>query len=160
MLEKLYTVGVYGKTEETFFRQLEHAQIQVFCDIRRRRGVRGSQYSFVNSKYLQSALANRNIGYRYVPILAPSPDIRAAQQAVDQAEGVSKRARKELGEEFKRRYLLEILDPFDSGDFARSFDAATTKIVLFCVEGLPTACHRSLVADRLRRDWNIEVEHL
>jgi uncharacterized protein (DUF488 family) len=160
MITKVYTTGVYGKSEETFFRQLEHAQIQVFCDIRRRRGVRGSQYSFVNSKYLQNALANRNIGYRYVPTLAPSPEIRAAQKAIDEVEGVLKRDRKELGEEFKRRYLLEILGQFDSKDFARSFDPATTKIVLFCVEGLPAACHRSLVAERLRHDWNIEVEHL
>jgi hypothetical protein len=160
MIERLYTTGVYGKTEETFFRQLQHAHVQVFCDIRRRRGVRGSQYSFVNSKYLQSALAKRNIGYRYVPQLAPSPEIRAAQQAVDQAEGVLKRARKELGEEFKRRYLHEVLDPFDSEAFARSFDSATTRVALFCVEGSPAACHRSLVADRLQHDWNIAVEHL
>jgi uncharacterized protein (DUF488 family) len=160
MIERLYTTGVYGKTEETFFQQLEQAQVQVFCDIRRRRGVRGSQYSFVNSKYLQRALVDRNISYRYVPQLAPSPEIRAAQHAADQVAGVLKRARKELGVEFKRRYIQEILDPFDSEAFARSFDPATKRVVLFCVEGSPEACHRSLVADRLQRNWNVIVEHL
>lgn len=159
MIERLYTIGVYGKTEDAFFRQLEHARIEVFCDIRRRRGVRGSQYSFVNSNYLQKALANRNIGYRYVPQLAPSPEIRAAQHAIDQREGVLKRERKELGEEFKRRYLHEVLDGFDSTAFARSFDPSTKIIALFCVEALPAACHRSLVADRLQHDWNVAVEN-
>jgi len=160
MIERLYTTGVYGKTEEAFFRQLEEARVEVFCDIRRRRGVRGSLYSFVNSKYLQRALAERNISYRYVPKLAPTPEIRAAQHAADQVAGVVKRARKELGEEFKQRYVQEVLDPFDSEVFARSFDPATKRVVLFCVEGSPAACHRSLVADRLQRDWNVEVEHL
>jgi len=160
MIERLYTTGVYGKTEEIFFGQLDQAQIQVFCDIRRRRGVRGSQYSFVNSKYLQRALANQNIEYRYIPSLSPSPELRAAQHAIDQAEGVLKRARKELGEEFKRRYIQEVLGPFDSEAYARSFDTDTKRIALFCVEGSPAACHRSLVADRLQNDWNIVVENL
>jgi hypothetical protein len=31
---------------------------------------------------------------------------------------------------------------------------------LFCVEGNPEACHRSLVAERLHEDWGIPVEHL
>ncbi|SRR6266404_6634411 len=160
MIERLYTTGVYGKTEDAFFRQLEQAHVQVFCDIRRRRGVRGSQYSFVNSNYLQKALANRDIGYRYLPQLAPSAEIRAAQHAIDQQEGVLKRERKELGEEFKRRYLQEVLNGFDSRTFAQSFDPSTKTIVLFCVEALPTACHRSLVADRLQLDWNVVMEHL
>lgn len=160
MIERLYTTGVYGKPEHVFFGQLVDAGIQSFCDIRRRRGVRGSQYAFVNSKYLQRELANRNISYRYIPELAPSQDIRDAQHAVDQEQGISKRARTQLGDEFKRRYIQEILNSFDSGAFARSFDSHVTRIVLFCVEGLPAACHRSLVADRLQRDWKVAVEHL
>jgi|SRR5579863_7469412 len=160
MIERVYTTGVYGKTEDEFFGQLGEAQIEVFCDIRRRRGVRGAQYAFVNSKYLQRGLADRNIAYRYVPELAPSRELREAQHAIDQEKGVLKRARKELGEEFKRRYALEVLDLFDSQSFAHSFDSKITRIVLFCVEGLPRACHRSLVTDRLQHEWKVVVEHL
>src|SRR5258706_12634783 len=149
MIERVDTTGVYGKTEDTFFEQLAEAQIEIFCDIRRRRGVRSPQYAFVNSKALQRALTNRNIVYRYVPELAPSRELREAQHAIDQEKGMLKRARKELGEEFKLRYAREVLDVFDSDAFARSFDSKITRIVLFCVEGLPAACHRSLVADRL-----------
>jgi uncharacterized protein (DUF488 family) len=160
MIERVYTTGVYGKTEDSFFGQLDKARIEIFCDVRRRRGVRGSQYAFVNSKYLQAALAKRNIAYRYVPELAPSPELREAQHVVDQKKGILKRTRKELGEEFKQRYAHEVLDLFDFDAFARSFDPKITRIVLFCVEGLPAACHRSLVADQLQHDWKILVEHL
>jgi uncharacterized protein (DUF488 family) len=160
MIERVYTIGVYGKTEDSFFGQLGEARIEIFCDIRRRRGVRGSQYSFVNSKYLQRALANRSIAYRYVPALAPSRELREAQHVLDREKGILKRARKELGEEFKRRYAREVLDLFDSRAFARSFEPKVTRIVLFCVEGLPEACHRSLVADRLQYDWKVVTEHL
>jgi uncharacterized protein (DUF488 family) len=160
MIERVYTTGAYGKTEESFFGQLDKARIEVFCDIRRRRGVRGSQYAFVNSKYLQRILASGNITYRYIPELAPSPELREAQRVIDQEQGILKRARKELGEEFKLRYAREVLDLFDFDAFGRSFDPKITRILLFCVEGLPSACHRSLVADRLEHDWKIVVEHL
>lgn len=160
MIELLYTTGVYGKTESLFFEQIENAHIQLFCDIRQRRGVRGSQYRFVNSTYLQRALANRGIGYRYVPRLAPTHEIREAQHLIDQAQGVRKRDRTELGEEFKRRYVREVLDSFDTDAFLRSLDPNLGRMVLFCVEGAPGACHRSLAAERLRRDWKVQVEHL
>ena len=48
-----YTIGVYGKTETDFFTSLINKEIDLFCDIRQRRGVRGKKYSFVNSLKLQ-----------------------------------------------------------------------------------------------------------
>ena len=45
----LYTMGVYGSTEASFFKKLEQNNIDTFCDIRQRRGVRGSKYRYVNS---------------------------------------------------------------------------------------------------------------
>jgi uncharacterized protein (DUF488 family) len=160
MIEKLFTTGVYGKTEDQFFGQLLENSIQAFCDIRQRRGVRGSQYSFVNSTYLKGALAARSITYCYFPELAPSREIRAAQHAVDQQQGILKRARQELGEVFQQRYVLEVLQQFDCHKFVRSFDSKITRIVLFCVENNAKACHRSLVADRIHKDLGITVEDL
>ena len=40
----LYTMGVYGSTEASFFKKLEQNNIDTLCDIRQRRGVRGSKY--------------------------------------------------------------------------------------------------------------------
>lgn len=160
MVTRVFTIGVYGKTQDEFFGQLLRAHVDTFCDIRGRRGVRGSQYAFVNSTYLQRALFERGIKYRYFPYLAPSPDIRMAQHRADAQKRILKRNRKQLGDEFKRRYVEEILGQFDSTKFGQAFEQDTQNIVLFCVEGNPAACHRSLVAERLERDWRVPMEHL
>ena len=39
---KIYTIGVYNSTEQEFFNKLVDNNIDTFCDIRQRRGVRGS----------------------------------------------------------------------------------------------------------------------
>ena len=48
----IFTIGVYGLTEDDFFQKLISSSIDTFCDIRRRRGVRGAKYAYVNSKKL------------------------------------------------------------------------------------------------------------
>ena len=50
----VFTIGVYGSTENSFFEKLAQSRIDLFCDIRQRRGVRGSQYKYVNSNYYNS----------------------------------------------------------------------------------------------------------
>ena len=52
----VFTIGVYGSTENSFFEKLAQSRIDLFCDIRQRRGVRGSQYKYVNSIYRLSYL--------------------------------------------------------------------------------------------------------
>lgn len=52
-----FTIGVYGATEETFFKKLVENNIDTLLDIRRRRGVRGLKYSYVNSNKLQEKRA-------------------------------------------------------------------------------------------------------
>jgi len=160
MIERLFTIGVYAKTEAEFFDRLLHAQIQVFCDIRQRRGVRGAQYAFVNSRHLQRELAARGIQYRYFKNLAPTKQIRDAQKKADAGTKQPKRTRTSLDEEFRRRYIEEVLAGFDSSRLAAEFGSETSRIVLFCVEAEPAACHRGLVAARLQKDWGVPVEHL
>ena len=58
---KLITIGVYGFDEESFFQALLAAGVDVFCDIRQRRGVRGATYAFANSQRLQRRLAELGI---------------------------------------------------------------------------------------------------
>lgn len=159
MLERLFTIGAYGKSEATFFEELERAGVDLFCDIRQRRGVRGSQYAFANSTRLQAGLATRGIAYKYVPQLAPTTAIREEQYEADRQQGITKRARMELGAKFKQLYIREVLDHFDAKGFHESL-ATAHRVALFCVEGTSAACHRSLVSDRLHNDWGIPVEHL
>lgn len=160
MIEQILTIGVYGKSAEQFFGQLSDAKVDLFCDVRLRRGMRGSQYAFANSKRLQAELARRGIAYKHFPELAPSLEIRAAQHAADAASGVQKRSRETLSEEFKHKYTAEVLSSFNSHTFRAALGPDARRVVLFCVEGNPKACHRSLLADQLRMDWQMPVQEL
>ncbi len=160
MIERVFTIGVYGKSEAEFFGSLIQAQIQTFCDIRRQRGVRGAQYAFVNSKRLQRELAARGIEYRHFQELSPTRTIRDAQKKADAEKQQLKRTRTALDEEFQHRYTEEVLAGFDSTRFAAEFGPQVSRIALFCVEGEPAACHRGLLAARLQKDWDVPVEHL
>ena len=46
---KIVTIGVYGFDESGFFDALCQAEVDTFCDIRSRRGLRGATYAFANS---------------------------------------------------------------------------------------------------------------
>ena len=145
---EFYTVGVYNSTEKDFFGKLLDNGIDTFCDIRQRRGVRGSKYSFVNSKKLQSKLEELNISYKHILDLAPTTDIRNLQKLADSQNNQLKRNRQELGTVFKSAYKNQVLRKFDFREFLIDLKKGGSKrIVLFCVEEHPKACHRSLVTN-------------
>lgn len=156
-----FTIGVYGFTEETFFKALQAADIQVFCDIRWRRGVRGADYAFANHKRLQSRLEHIGITYLHYRDLAPTPEIRQQQYMVDKSEKVAKRKRNSLSPDFITAYQSEILTDFDPEAFiSDSLPDGTRTAALFCVEREPAACHRSLVAARLGSIEGVLIQHL
>lgn len=147
-LQRILTIGVYGFTAERFFESLVDADCDLLCDIRARRGVRGRDYAFANSKRLQQALAARQIEYRHYPELAPTLEIRALQKAADASFGVAKRQRDELHPVFVEAYEGLLATPDAEAALAAIAGGAAAP-ALFCVERLPQACHRSLVARRL-----------
>src|SRR6266404_4257221 len=79
----LVTIGLYGFTEAAFFGALINAKVDAFCDIRQRRGVRGSNYRFANSARLQEQLGRLGILYHHCKQLAPSSEIRQIQKTYD-----------------------------------------------------------------------------
>jgi uncharacterized protein (DUF488 family) len=157
---KIVTIGVYGFTEESFFQALQAAGVDTFCDIRQRRGVRGAAYAFANSQRLQRRLAEMGIRYLYHQDLAPGKVVRARQVEADKVQKVAKRQRTVLGEAFVMAYRSEILANFDPKSLFDEAGPDTQVLALCCVEREPAACHRSLVADQLRWDLGLEVEHL
>lgn len=158
---KIFTIGVYNSTEESYFNKLRDNNIDLFCDIRQRRGVRGSQYKYVNSNYLQARLQELGINYKYIKELAPTNEIRQMQKDADKANGESKKQRTTLGPVFKSEYLKQILDPFDIEKLANELiDSGAKNIVFFCVEEYASACHRSLVAQKLANTLNCEIINL
>jgi uncharacterized protein (DUF488 family) len=156
-----FTIGVYNSSERTFFEKLTQNKIDTFCDIRQRRGVRGSKYSFVNSIRLQQRLNELEIKYTYIQNLAPTAEIRAFQKKSDNEKGELKRERQALATVFVVEYKNKILENFDFDDLFESFGrTGANKVALFCVEEFAEACHRSIVADKLVNDLNFSVTHL
>jgi len=155
----LYTMGVYGLDAGTFFANLVSAKIDLFCDIRQRRGMRGSQYAFVNSNALQSKLSELQIPYKYLKQLAPTDEIRNAQKSVDQEMGVLKRNREMLSENFTLLFQSTVLKPLDCSILSKEFIGAS-HVMLFCVEQAASACHRSLVTNWLAAHLGYAVQHL
>jgi uncharacterized protein (DUF488 family) len=150
----LMTIGVYGWDLERWLAALHEAAVEKVIDVRQRRGVRGSEYAWANSKRLQAALADAGIGYQHEPDLAPTTELRRLQYREDDRQGVGKRNRQALAPEYVQRYTREILDKVDLGEI----DAAGA--VLLCVERDPEACHRSLIAERFARELGLGVSHL
>ncbi len=159
-LLRFVTIGVYGFTEEGFFAALLRAGVDTFCDVRHRRGMRGPAYAFANSRRLQLRLAEIGIRYFHFRELAPSPALRQHQAAADQATGTTKRQRSTLSEGFVAAYRHECLARFESTVFVSRLAPPARVAALFCVERYPAACHRSILAERLRGDLNAEVVHL
>ena len=149
---QFFTIGVYNSTEQEFFNKLEENNIDTFCDIRQRRGVRGAKYAFINSNRLQEKLNGLDIKYAHVIDLAPTSEIRELQKEADAQHGILKRERNELGQVFVIAYKDRILSKFNFEVFLEELEKiAASHIVLFCVEENPKACHRSIVTDKLEK---------
>ncbi|MCY4466189.1 MAG: DUF488 family protein [Chloroflexi bacterium] len=176
-LDAIYTIGVYGYEEAAFFAALQEREIDLFVDVRRRRGVRGARYKFVNSSYLQAKLATLGIGYAHLLELAPTPRIRSLQDLADQQQRLQRRSdRQDLCKEYIHEYKRDILRVYkrkperrfvadDALAMARQLagipDAQPVlRPALFCVEGEPQACHRSLAAAEIAKQLGVEALHI
>lgn len=157
---RLLTIGVYGFTENGFFSALTDASVDVFCDIRRRRGLRGSQYAFANSRRLQARLQSLGIRYIHLKEMAPTEEVRNLQRHADKDTAVGKRDRLELSGAFVQGYAAQCLAELDSRTFVNQLGTDTGGVALFCVERYPEACHRSLLAKRLADDLGLRLEHI
>jgi uncharacterized protein (DUF488 family) len=147
-MARVATIGVYGFTGETFLEALREAGVVLVLDVRQRRGVRGPQYAWANSKRLQAALAAAGIQYEHHPELAPTTELRQLQYREDEREGVGKRSRVNLAPEYTARYTAEILDRVDVRGLVADLPGEGLSALL-CVERDPEACHRSLIAQRI-----------
>lgn len=158
---RIFTIGVYNSTESSYFSKLIENNIDLFLDIRQRRGVRGSQYKYVNSNYLQAKLQDLGIDYKYIKELAPTKEIRQMQKDADIKNGETKKQRTTLGDVFVSEYTKQILNNYDVDALAQGLmDANVKNIVLFCVEENAAACHRSIVASKLAEILKSEIINL
>ena len=157
-MTSIATIGVYGFSRDTFLEALAGERIGLLLDVRQRRGVRGSEYAWANARRLQDALTDARIGYTQLKELAPTTELRRLQYREDSRLGEGKRSRTVLAPEYRRRYTEEILDHVDLDPIVKWIGANSA--ALLCVERDAEACHRSLIAARLRRDYGFSVLHL
>jgi uncharacterized protein (DUF488 family) len=150
---------VYGFTAEAFLEALRSNEVGFVLDVRQRRGVRGPEYAWANSRRLQGALAGSAIGYRHHRELAPTTELRQLQYREDDRLGVGKRSRSQLAPEYVERYTREILERADLDAVVAELPARGAAALL-CVERDPEACHRSLVAERLAERYGLDVVHI
>jgi uncharacterized protein (DUF488 family) len=158
-MRRLATIGVYGFDVSSFLAALRGADVGLLLDVRQRRGVRGREYAWANSLRLQAALAGAGIAYEHHRELAPTTELRQLQYRADAREGVGKRSRAKLAEEYRKRYLSEILNRVDLDELVESLPVEKVSALL-CVERDPAACHRSLIAQRLAEECGLSVIHL
>jgi uncharacterized protein (DUF488 family) len=158
---RIVTIGGYGFTEDRFIRTLQKAGVDLFVDVRQRRGMRGAKCAFLNSRRLQSLLASHNIRYVHALALAPTTAVRNAQKSEDQRTATAKQDRTQLSPSFIQKYRSEILSEFEPESLRLALDG-TTVVAFFCVEARPAACHRWLAAEHLVNVLGSEqpVEHL
>jgi uncharacterized protein (DUF488 family) len=157
-MASIATIGVYGFDRDSFLEALADARIDLLLDVRQRRGVRGSEYAWANARRLRVALDEAGIGYTHLKELAPTTELRQLQYEADARLGEGKRSRTVLAPEYTRRYTEEILEPADLDPIVKWIGASSA--ALLCVERDPEACHRSLIAMRLERDWGFRIQHL
>jgi uncharacterized protein (DUF488 family) len=156
---RLVTIGVYEWDLESVLAALARARVRLVLDVRQRRGVRGPQYAWANSRRLQSALRDAGFAYRHHPELAPTTELRHLQYAEDARQGVGKRSRVVLAPEYRERYTREILDRADLLEVVDELPREGAAALL-CVERDPEACHRSLIAERIAARFHVSVDHL
>lgn len=154
----LRTIGVYGFDRESFLAALADANVDLLLDVRQRRGVRGSEYAWANAQRLETSLAEAGVDYTHLKELAPTTEMRQLQYVEDEKRGEGKRSRSTLAPIYVERYTEEVLDQVDLGPIVKWIGSKNA--ALMCVERGAEACHRSLIAARLRDEFGFEVEHL
>ena len=158
-MDTIFTIGVYGSTKDSFFSALKTAKIDKFIDVRARRGLRGSLYSYANSTALQAELAKLGIPYIHLKELAPSEEVRAIQDQADKRERIPRRSRACLDDVFKKRYRDEVLSKLDVASVLKEA-GNPSRPVFFCVEHDPEACHRSMLASVVAAYAHVKVVNL
>jgi uncharacterized protein (DUF488 family) len=157
-MKEIATIGVYGADLDAFLAALRDADVNLVLDVRQRRGVRGAEYAWANARRLEAALAEAGVGYQHLPELAPTTAMRELQYEADAAAGEGKRSRTVLSPAYVERYTEEVLEPADLDPLVRFIGRSTA--ALLCVERDPSACHRSLIAARLARDYGARILNL
>jgi uncharacterized protein (DUF488 family) len=157
---KVFTIGVYGWTAETFARAIKDAKITSVVDIRRRRGVRGPSYRFANAKALERLVTGEGIMYVSVPALAPTQELRSLQKQADREAGIAKKDRAHLSSAFVDAYRSDILAGYSREMLNELLATVGERPAFLCVEREAAACHRGIFASWVAEQTGCQVVNL
>ena len=76
------------------------------------------------------------------------------------ALGELKRKRTQLSKEFITVYEADVLENYQYPKIIEEIGKASNVVAFFCVESLPEACHRSIVAKKISSKLGIPLEHI
>jgi len=143
---KIYTIGFTKKTAEQFFSKLKKASVKRVIDIRLNNKSQLAGFAKQNDlKYFLKALCD--IEYIYKPELAPTKAILEAYKKNQGDWSIYEQQFLALMQERK------IEQKFKSDRFHQA--------CLLCSEDTPKHCHRRLVAEYLRDNWeSVEIRHI
>lgn len=146
MKNKIYTIGFSKKSVQKFFSLLAQTTANKLIDIRLNNA---SQLAgFTKSKDLASFLEKiLNWKYVYNPLLAPTKNLLHNYQ------------KKEITWNDYEIEYLRIIEQRSILSIIKENEIING--VLLCSEDRPEQCHRRLLAEYLKRNWeNIEIIHL
>jgi len=141
----IFTIGFSQKSAEDFFKKLQENKVEKLIDIRLNN--KSQLAGFANAKHLPYFLKLHNIKYEYKPELAPSKDLlnNYKKKTINWNEYI----------EIYNKLLIDrdILKNINIDDFNNS--------VLLCSEVTAEQCHRRLIAEYLKDNFdNIKIKHL
>ncbi len=141
----IYTIGYEGARLEDFVATLLTASIDTLIDVRERPISRKAGFS----KYsLEQAINSAGISYLHLQALGDPKEGREAARRGDY-------------ETFRRIFF----DHLASNEAQQALEevknrAAYSRICLMCYEKDPDNCHRGIIADALRNQTDVAVQHL
>ena len=139
---KIYTLGFTKKSAREFFEILKDNNIEQIVDVRLNNT---SQLAgFTKKKDLEFFLEEMgSIDYIHLDILAPDKELRKIKD----------------WEEYSQKYL-ELIEKRDILNVINT-DIFQKRSCLLCSEPSAEDCHRSILADYIKKHWeNVKVVHL
>lgn len=142
---KLRTIGYESATQGAVIRTLEDAGVAVVIDVR---AVASSRRAGFSKTLLAASLAEAGIAYAHLRALGtPKPGRQAARAG--------------RHDEMRRIYEAHLAEPEAQLRLAEAIEIARERpAALLCYEAEAAHCHRRIVAERMARVADFEVEDL
>jgi uncharacterized protein (DUF488 family) len=143
---KLATIGYEGAPQDSVFAALREARVDLLVDVR---AVTSSRRPGFSKSHLAAGLPEQGIGYLHLRGLGTPKEGRMA-------------VRSGRPQDMHRIFDRHMKTPEAQHDYEALLGLmkAHKKICLMCYEHDPAECHRTIIAERVRDQLGLSVEHL